>query len=974
MKNTLTLRLSTALAALAGTTLSAQTTPPAPAAVTQEEAIVLSPFTVNTSLDEGYAATQTMSGTRLATNLRDVASVVSPMTIDFLKDIDATNLQQAILFTPGTDEDPRPYNSQNNNPVSTRIRGFVMTGNSQNFFPSHITIDRYNIDRIDINLGANSILYGIGSPGGGFSANTKNALFRNFGEVETRWDEFHSSRYTLDLNQQLVKKRVAIRVAALTQDEEQFRTPASNKEKRLYVAATLNVLKRDSYEISLRLQAERQYSRASVANWQTPNDFISAWAAAGSPTWNLPGLVVGNFSAGMQQNPDATNIVVTTGGTAELTPAFVYGRRPSSVVTSIPGTAITARLGVPSVTVPMIPGTTTAVPAELNYFGPARGYTLDTGSQSLFLEQTFFNKVFTELAYYRQDSNRNWIREGGGGDLRVDLLNFLPDGTPNPNRGRLYTQGIFRDQPQESKAEVLRLTASTEVDLNKRSKWLGRHRFGLLLEKSENLLGLNDRYEVNLLTQVNQSNLVTAANRIVRRSYLFAGHGDVWQSATEYRDVSPVSGKVGTASASQAGNDYLSGMVNSRIQTDITNVRSWVASLQSFFLQDRLLVFGGIRGDKLSALALDQNYITANTRAGVLPDWRTVPVVDTATSSLTDSTFTFGVIARPLPWLDVFFNKSEVLALGTSRPDVYNNPLPFPKGLGNDVGIRWTLLNGKLTGSFSLYEAAQTNSPDFQAQTIITQLATLTDGLGILAAQAGSGVPVRDYNALKVIGGTNAVDTLDNTSHGFDAELVYNPMPNWRWSVKFSRSINKNTNVQDRTLAYFNEKIYPLKAILPQTAVIPGSGQTVADSFVKFDQEFNTIKYSRDGTLSQRMSEYSAAAVTNYSFRGGRLKGFSVGGTARFSSEPYVIALLDATTGAFTGRYVMGPDRTLIGVNLGYSRKLGRRVICDLRLSISNCFNQDGFEPIGADAKTGVITGVRPLTPRNWSLSTAFRF
>ena len=117
MKNTLTLRLSTALAALAGTTLSAQTTPPAPAAVTQEEAIVLSPFTVNTSLDEGYAATQTMSGTRLATNLRDVASVVSPMTIDFLKDIDATNLQQAILFTPGTDEDPRPYNSQNNNPV-----------------------------------------------------------------------------------------------------------------------------------------------------------------------------------------------------------------------------------------------------------------------------------------------------------------------------------------------------------------------------------------------------------------------------------------------------------------------------------------------------------------------------------------------------------------------------------------------------------------------------------------------------------------------------------------------------------------------------------------------------------------------------------------------------------------------------------------------------------------------------------------
>ena len=34
-------------------TLSAQTQPPAPAAVAQEEAIILSPFIVNTTLDEG---------------------------------------------------------------------------------------------------------------------------------------------------------------------------------------------------------------------------------------------------------------------------------------------------------------------------------------------------------------------------------------------------------------------------------------------------------------------------------------------------------------------------------------------------------------------------------------------------------------------------------------------------------------------------------------------------------------------------------------------------------------------------------------------------------------------------------------------------------------------------------------------------------------------------------------------------------
>ncbi len=955
--------------------LSAQTTPANPKPEAPEETLELSPFVVNATLDDGYAATQTMSGTRLATSLRDVASVVSPLTLEYLKDIDATDLQKAILFTPGTDEDPRPYNSSNNNPVSTRIRGFTLTNNSQNFFPSHITIDTYNIDRIDITRGANSILYGIGSPAGGYSATTKNAQFRNFGEVGARWDENSSRRYTIDLNQEVIKKRLAVRVAVLSQDDNSFRAPGSNHDERVYAAANLKLFKRDNYVANLRLQGEWTDGYASVVNWQTPVDYITAWTDAGSPLYNSAAAVIGAFAAGMAQIPNQNNIVVVTGNDMATYPAFVYGRRPSSAVTNIPGTTINARLGVPGVNPALIPGTSTPVPAGLNYFGPARGYTLKSNTQTVYLEQTFLKKIHTELSYYRQEADRNWIREGGGGDLRVDLMNLLPNGSPNPNAGRIYTQGTFRDQPQLTKNEVLRFAASTELDLTKKRKWLGRHRLGFMLEDADSLLGLNDRYEVNLASQLYISNLTQANNRIVRRSYLFAGKGNVWHADTKYSDITPVAGVVAAGSASLAGTNFQSGWANDRVQADISNVRSAVASVQSFFLDDRFLVFAGVRNDKLSAKFLDPAYITAKTVNNMKPDWQTVPVIDNAAATLDDNTYTLGVIARPKPWLDIFYNQSSVLSTGNSRPDAFNRVLPFPVGEGSDLGLRWSTPSGRFTGSISYFKAEQANVPDFQAQFIITQLENLLDGLNTLKAVPGSGVPNRDYLALKVAGSTNAIDTLDNTANGIDAEMVYNPTPAWRISLKVSQTLNDNTNVQNRTLDYFNQLIFPLEAGLPATVVVPGPNSwTVERSFDEFAQQFNSIKYSREGTISQRLSKYGVSAVTNYSFRQGRLKGFSVGGNLRWNSVPHVSARLDPVTSAFTGSYVLGSERTYVGLNLGYNRKLTKKVNFDVRLSMSNVLGVDGFEPISADGKTGVINGVRPITPRTWALSTTLKF
>jgi hypothetical protein len=60
-------------ALLAAGSATSQTTP---AASTTDEAVMLSTFEVRTQQDKGYAATSTLSGARLATNLKETPAMV----------------------------------------------------------------------------------------------------------------------------------------------------------------------------------------------------------------------------------------------------------------------------------------------------------------------------------------------------------------------------------------------------------------------------------------------------------------------------------------------------------------------------------------------------------------------------------------------------------------------------------------------------------------------------------------------------------------------------------------------------------------------------------------------------------------------------------------------------------------------------------------------------------------------------------
>src|SRR4051794_34186070 len=187
-----------------------------PAAKSDEEVHVLSPFTVQTTSDVGYEASSSLAGTGLNTKLTDLGASVSVITSKFLQDTGSKNLGDLLVYQAnmevrgfggnlsgaspaggGVTGEP----SLSNGPTGTRVRGLAEATQARNFYRSIIPMDAYNTDRVEINRGANALLFGVGSPAGIINTSSVLAeLNRTHGEVEASVGSYARYRVSFDYN------------------------------------------------------------------------------------------------------------------------------------------------------------------------------------------------------------------------------------------------------------------------------------------------------------------------------------------------------------------------------------------------------------------------------------------------------------------------------------------------------------------------------------------------------------------------------------------------------------------------------------------------------------------------------------------------------------------------------------------------------------------------------------------------------
>jgi outer membrane receptor for ferric coprogen and ferric-rhodotorulic acid len=69
--------------------------PAAPPTANPAETIELSPFVVTETGETGWVATETLGGTRLRTNFKDVPNQLETLTKEFMEDLAVTSLDEA---------------------------------------------------------------------------------------------------------------------------------------------------------------------------------------------------------------------------------------------------------------------------------------------------------------------------------------------------------------------------------------------------------------------------------------------------------------------------------------------------------------------------------------------------------------------------------------------------------------------------------------------------------------------------------------------------------------------------------------------------------------------------------------------------------------------------------------------------------------------------------------------------------------
>lgn len=272
-----------------------QTTPnPVDKSTPEEPVLILSPFEVHVSSNEGYVATSSLAGSRLRTDLKDIASPISVITPQFLQDTGARNLTDLLVYTTNTEingvngnytgvdlgkDGAASQNGNLRNPQSgNRVRGLGSADITRNFFATDITLDSYNTENIEIQRGPNAILFGLGSPAGIINGTLKAPILgRQKFKTELRVNNFGGTRETLDANVPLLPGKLGYRLNVLHEDEA-FRQDNSNAHTTRGTGALRwepKIAKSVFTQVTANFEAGK--TDASRPRFAPPNDMISNW-------------------------------------------------------------------------------------------------------------------------------------------------------------------------------------------------------------------------------------------------------------------------------------------------------------------------------------------------------------------------------------------------------------------------------------------------------------------------------------------------------------------------------------------------------------------------------------------------------------------------------------------------------------------------------------------------------------------------
>ena len=256
-----------------------------PAAAAEEEAIVLPEFNV-AGTDEGWTATNTLTGTRTNMNLRDLPRSMQVVTSEFMNDIGALTLTDTTDYMSGVTNIGNQDQTNDNN--TYQMRGFRQNKtyrNGQREPFAAMLYDSATVDRVEVLKGPSSLLAGVVEPGGMINSISKAPRPKQEASITVRGDSWGMRRGEVDTSVP-INKRLATRFVWVRQAGDAWQQYAWSNRSVYYGALSFKL------SDNTRLNANLEYFDY-VASPPAPRSTVASTSPLNALTWHGNGDING---------------------------------------------------------------------------------------------------------------------------------------------------------------------------------------------------------------------------------------------------------------------------------------------------------------------------------------------------------------------------------------------------------------------------------------------------------------------------------------------------------------------------------------------------------------------------------------------------------------------------------------------------------------------------------------------------------
>ena len=931
---------------------SAQTVPSPTRDTTEPAVLELTPFTVDTTRDQGFVAASSLAGGRLAGDLADTPVAYSVITREFIDALNLTSLTEAVEWTVNATNNTDNGANDTFGTVSTyNIRGVRSNGQQRNFFPFNVNYDSYNLERFDFARGANSILFGNGSIGGTANTVTKQALARtSFEQVQATLGSWNNYRLTVDINRP-VTERLAVRANVVWQDSKSWRDRDFSDKSGVFLTGTYRL----SQATTIRLEGE--YGEMQRLNSFTSiSDNLSGWDGVTTFSSLLNTVPAGLNNRGVARNGTGyyvyapasgvkdivsyTNTATTLGGGAN-NQIPIGGQFPVGPTVAASGQPMLYALNLPANRFDnAISGSSFHIPDRKFTVSPDVPFLTQRFKDiALYLNHRFGDSLFVELAADFNNEYRTAELTGNRGitSTYIDINQNLPTGASNPNFLVPYNESARYWQTRESTSSNVRGAVGYARDTR-----FGKFKFNLIA-------GLNEQESTAegwiYGLRINPDSRLWWQTDLPRFRYYW---GQADRSLNELGTINLIDPIAGTTRAVTPG--WVLDI--SRPELDAITRSDYVyaqAAVSAKFFRDRLHVLGAVRRDDYSTNvrytipamdypvgwqgrdtifkppAPDDYYdlmYTPKNANGVaigeprLADIRPrtaaaagVPLPQYAGDRFRDdfsppdiasalTTMSTGAVLHLSHWASVYANYAETYNAPSSVPRLDGSLLPATIAEGIDFGLRFSLLQRKLNISIGRFLGAEDNQP-------------VSPGIGagiwngIIRANAIGDLSEDGRNIRGVPDVPSVVtDIRQRRNEGYEFEAVANLSSSWRLLFNAASTRAYQENAFPDTLAFI-ERNEPIFRLIMADAGIKIDDNNVAsldtsvpaalrppDSNSALAQ-WNAFQAAKRGLVTGRQKvtgvvEFTANMFTDYTFKRGFLKGLKVGAGVNYRGRQVI--------------------------------------------------------------------------------------